>query len=229
MSDNNDPTITNHPSFGLISVNRITGHATLFGSPIEHQSYIRISIQRAYQKRSLSEDKYYATNPIIEVDLSESQFARMITSPNQGDGEPCTLRRISENGKLVGIPSPPPDDLSRNFHEDVKKDVAEAAQNIKNLYDKVSAIFKSKATIGKNDRSDILQDIQLCLQQVESNMPFVLSQFQEHIENQVDNAKNEIDAFLKNRAMQLGMQALGEKSVFPAKEPAKLPEPEPTK
>lgn len=60
-------------------------------------------------------------------------------------------------------------------------------------------------------------------------MPFVLSQFQEHIENQVDNAKNEIDAFLKNRAMQLGIQALGEKSVFPAKEPAKLSEPEPTK
>lgn len=205
-----------HPSFGLISIHHVNGHSTLFGSPIQHMGTIRLQIHTAAQYRSLHEDKYIHKDvlPIIEVEMSESQFARMITSPNCGEGEPCTLRQINFDGKKFRPPPPPRDDLSQSFHDDVKADVSKAASNIKDLYQRVSELFAAKKVIGVNDKAEILKEIGLCLQHVESNMPFVLSMFEEHIEKQVDNAKTEIDSFLKARALQLGMSAIAD-SVFP--------------
>ena len=210
-----------HPSYGMIGVSRVTnggmgkgshggvgGGVVLVGSPIRHPTTIRLRITRATRYRSLSEDRFFGESyPLIEVEMSESQFARMITSANIGSGEVCTLKYVSET-KAVRVEEPPEEELSVDYHKEIEQDVKEAVSRIADLEKRVTDLFASKKNLGVKDREEILKDIQQAKQHVEANMPFVLHQFEEHIEKQVDHAKDEIDAFLKQRTHQLGLQAL---------------------
>jgi F0F1-type ATP synthase membrane subunit b/b' len=141
--------------------------------------------------------------------MSETQFARMITSANMGAGEVCTIKS-APLGQPQRVPDPPLEELSQEFHSEVRGNVKEAVDRLKDLQKMVEGIFQTKKSIGEKDREIIMSEIQQCRQHVEKNLPFVLEQFEEHLEKQVDAAKNEIDAFLKQRTMQLGMQAIAE-------------------
>jgi hypothetical protein len=202
-----------HPSYGMIGVTRRThggmgGGAVLVGSPIRHPTTICLRIMRATRYRSLSEDRFFSDErPLVEVEMSESQFARMITSANMGQGEVCTLKYVTD-GKVVSVEDPPEEGLSVDYHEEIEQDVKEAVTRIADLEKRVKEMFATKKNIGVKDREEILHDIQQAKQHVEKNMPYVLHQFEEHIEKQVDSAKDEIDAFLKQRTHQLGLQAL---------------------
>jgi len=210
-----------HPSYGMIGVSRRThggmgggthggvgAGAVLVGSPIRHPTTICLRIMRATRYRSLSEDRFFGeARPLIEVEMSESQFARMITSANIGSGEVCTLKYVTD-GKVVSVEDPPEEELSVDYHKEIEQDVQEAVTRIADLEKRVKELFATKKNLGVKDREEILHDIQQAKQHVEKNMPFVLHQFEEHIEKQVDSAKDEIDAFLKQRTHQLGLQAL---------------------
>lgn len=203
-----------HPSFGLIGISRVSngglnGGAVLVGSPIRHPTSIRLRVFHAERLRSHSAERYHQTSnlPLLEVEMSETQFARMITSGNMGSGEVCTLKRV-QTGKSEAVAEPPVEDLSHEFHADIKQDVKEAVGKIADLEKRLKALFAEKKSLGVKDREEILREVAQCKMHVEQNMPFVLHQFQEHIEKQTDAAKDEIDAFLKQRAISLGMSAL---------------------
>jgi len=216
----NDTKVFKHPSYGIIGISRIQGGSgVLFGSPIKHPTRIMLRVYKALRYRSLSEDRFSPDErvPLVELELSESQFARMITAPNIGDGEPCTLRTIRD-GSAVNLPAPTPEDLASDFHEDVREYVKEAVQRIDQLQKKVESLFTDKKNIGQKDREAILSEISQCKMHVQENMPFVLHQFEEHLEKQVSNAKNDIDSFLKIRSQQVGLKAMAdvEAPAFPA-------------
>ena len=97
-----------HPAYAQISASRVSGHAVLYGSDFNHQHYVTISITPSELHRGLSYDRPHALlrGEIVEVALSEAQWAHFVSSMNQGSGTQCTVQHL--HGKLVPqIPEPP--------------------------------------------------------------------------------------------------------------------------
>ncbi len=90
-----------HPSYGMLQLTRssLGGNGTaLFGSSIMHNDVIRLTITNGYMEQEDGQNRYYAKtgrrNCIVEVDMSYTQFAEVITSLNMGDGVPVTIMNI---------------------------------------------------------------------------------------------------------------------------------------
>lgn len=94
---------TTHPAFAQIAASRVNGSTVLYGSDFVHYAAIRIRIHTSTQYRSLAHDRYHERENLVEVELSEAQWAHFISSLNMGSGSPCTLTSLG--GKMVpGLP-----------------------------------------------------------------------------------------------------------------------------
>jgi hypothetical protein len=93
-----DDTVFRHPAFGNICVSRPSGSATLFGSELKHQHYVSITINRAEKHRSLHRDWIFGKDTILEISMSESQWATFVASSGMGGGTPCTLNYAPPQG-----------------------------------------------------------------------------------------------------------------------------------
>lgn len=91
-----------HPSYGMISFNResCSPATSLFGSSIKHGNAIRMILFHAEIERGLNKDWFYAKGRIVEIEMSQSQFADAITSLNIGEGVPCTIRFTERDGYI---------------------------------------------------------------------------------------------------------------------------------
>jgi hypothetical protein len=75
------PTRVTHDSFGLIHFGKWSsgGAQTFFGSDIRHDRGIRMTVMSAGRERSLHTDRFYEEDVIMTADLTELQFAELIT------------------------------------------------------------------------------------------------------------------------------------------------------
>src|SRR5437868_8231795 len=83
-----------HPAFGMIGASRVSHSppgAVLFDSDVQHQHYVVVRVRTAARRRDLNRDYLYADQQIVEVAMSEAQWASFVSSMNTGDGVPCTL------------------------------------------------------------------------------------------------------------------------------------------
>jgi len=196
---NQDDKITDeeHPAYGMVAINRVTlgGYKIkhrFFGSDLDdHFSCIRIRIGHGARVRGTGHDYFRATDRIIEVDLTSSQFADMLTCMNVGDGVPCTIRHI--NG--VSTPELPIAETSSDrSRSDLEKTAKRIAADAKSLIVKMEAAF-GESSVTKKVRSEILHDLKMVVQGIEANIPFALTTFQEAINTTVSQAKAEISSF----------------------------------
>lgn len=197
-----------HPSYGLVHISRITGGSgatRLFGSPLaNHYGTIRLSIGPAKWCHGLHRDNYYGglRGEHIEIEMSAAQFADMITSLNMGGGTPCTIRRLAE----AQIADPPnyateAEHIRDNFEGSLDKYRAKARtyrKKIEELTSKLSAKARDEIRIALN----VIED------QLSSNVPFVVQQFQEATTKITSAAKAEVDAFVTGVVRTAGLEAI---------------------
>jgi hypothetical protein len=199
-----------HPSYGLVSISRITGGSgatRLFGSPLaNHYGTIRLSIGTAKWIHGLHHDRYHGSlrGEHIEVEMSAAQFADMITSLNMGSSTPCTIRHIGKER----IPDPPDhateaEHIRENFAGSLDKYKTKARtyrKKIEELTSKLGAKAKDEIRIAL----DVIED------QLTSNVPFVVKQFQEATSRITTAAKAEVDAFVTGVVCAAGLQSIAE-------------------
>lgn len=198
-----------HPSYGMVGFSRIsyggTGGLHLFGSSIKHRNIIRMRISRANVSRGLSHDWYRAdVRPVVEIDLSLTQFAEAITCLNVGDGVPCTLHTV--NGEHMA-PTP-----FMSKREQFQNEFAEHCGEVAEKLDDIEAFAKGlmeKPSVTKAERVDLIERIRMLRQQISSNMPFVAKSFNEQMNKTVSEAKGEVEAFVQHRVINAGLVALG--------------------
>jgi hypothetical protein len=99
-----------HPAFGMLGVTRWTSSAAvrMFGSDMGHGGGVTLTLQTASTRRGLSRDWHHAERIVAELTMSESQWARLVSSIGQGEGVPVTLVKCRDGGlsQLPAIAAP---------------------------------------------------------------------------------------------------------------------------
>ena len=208
VSDGRDGTKTTHPAFGQIRASRVSGHTTLYGSDFMHHAYIVIGIHTSELHRSLSRDWHHAMGEVIEVALSEAQWATFVSSLNVGSGVPCTIDHILLD-KKPGIP------LRReetHFKAEIGATVSKAVENLRALKAKVS---DAASGLSKAKAESLLTEIDAAIMGLNSNLPFVEQSFNEHVETTIEKAKIEVHGYMQGVVARAGFKALSKSEPEP--------------
>jgi len=194
-------TTTTHPSYAQIGASRVQGGAILYGSDFQHQNYITIRIASSKLNRSLSRDWHSeSTMPYIEVALSEAQWATFVSSMNQGSGTCCTMTGF--NGQWInGLP--PNKSRKEQYRMEADQNLIDARKNLAKL---AEAIESSK--LSKREKEEMISLANKSSREISSSMDFVMKQFGEFMENTVEKAKVEVNAYTTSTLMRAGLDAI---------------------
>jgi hypothetical protein len=196
-----DDQIITHPAYGQIGASRVSGHAVLYGSDFVHNGFIHIRIHKSELHRGLSNDWHHEREQIVEVALSEAQWATFVSTLNMGSGTPCTITHI-EGRPVPGITQP----INRReqFQRETDDRLAHAVASLDALQAEIAALKISAK------QQDALQSrVMIARQELTSNIGFVADQFGEHMEKTIEHAKIEVGAYLTGAVARAGLQALG--------------------
>src|SRR5882672_7065002 len=150
-----DTVVEEHESYGMVGLSRFTcgGEGlNLFGSSIQHSSGMRLRVMHGEKRRDLNREWYSGRDTIVEITLSPAQFAELITTPNCGQGVPCTLNFVTGEGNKEDCPEVNQRQLFRNEFE---QDVRERMEEVSGIVREVTALLNSKAAITQTERKSI--------------------------------------------------------------------------
>jgi hypothetical protein len=190
---------------GVITVHRVHGRVDLFDSDVEHNNFIEVAIHHAERKRNLSSNWIHGGDQIVAVRMSELQWAHFLSSFNQSEGAPVTIKHILRKD----VPQPPPArPEASTFEKEVKETVEDSLTALRSATAKLEAALVPKAKVpNKADLAAILDDLHTALREFSDNVPFVEEQFGEHVEAKLAEAKMEFEGYLQGRLRQLGLEA----------------------
>lgn len=197
--------VYDHPAYGVIGMSVVTGgDRHMFGSDIHHGQRIRIHVKRAELHRNLSNDWIHARGlPIVEIEMSHSQFAEFITTPNRGEGIPCTITEI--NGDMV----PAIDQIEtkqemfrREIEAAARKRLEAALQEVKRL----GELIESGKT-PKTELRELHKNLARELSYLPGSVSFVVGQAEEALEKATTAARIEIEATINHHVSRIGLDA----------------------
>lgn len=219
MPDNSDEPVdkneSHHPSYGMITASRYsTTPQTLFGSSSINYSGVALSISTAYARRELNGDYYYSDKVLIEVNLTENQFAQLITHMNQSPGTPCTITHVDAQ-EVSNIAKDDafkrgPDEAARQtsrkrIENEFAKDMKDLGAQVALLMEQAK-VLKSKPSINKSDRQVFLDTAEAVKAKIDSVAPFICARFNESVEGIITEAKADIQSFISQSVRNLGIE-----------------------
>lgn len=169
-----------HPAFGFIHASRVSSNpgAVLFDSDIKHVHFVTLTIQRATRKRELNRDWLFGRQELIEVAMSEAQWASFVSSMNTS-GVPCTIRATSDDHMVDGVPYAPRLQQSMD-------DVREAANRAyTEVVEAMAAYDALDKTATAKQRRDALQTLRSVIRNATPNVTYAGKTLNEHVENVV--------------------------------------------
>lgn len=197
-----------HPAFGQISISRVnhSGLQKLYGSAIGwHPHTMMLRIKTSERSHHLDHDTYFGRNTLIEVELSASQFADMLTHMNYGDGVPCTIRYLN-NERVPEIDDEDPIEVDRiksQFKNKVIEMSAKLREDTKSLED-----ILSKKSINKADKNAIRNMLESVSRFFWDHSTFTIDMFSEAAEKITTQSKKEVEAFYRTVVEDMGIKAI---------------------
>ncbi|TXH47030.1 MAG: hypothetical protein E6Q97_28120 [Desulfurellales bacterium] len=201
-----------HPSYGFIKLSRTQGgNGLLFMSPLRHDNRITIVVGEAEQVRSNNYDTYYPRRHLVEVDMSEGQFAQFICNAYSSQGAPCTIRR-SESGPRQPIEVP---QLKSERYRDEAKATAQAA--IDELQQLKAKLHILTAKLPQKSRDEIDRAVDSTTMKLSDRLPWIVQMIHEHMDKVVDAAKVEIEQYIARSAV-MGLKEVDNVPMLPSGE-----------
>jgi hypothetical protein len=184
-----------HPAFGMIGAYRVQTDAVLFQSDIRHQHTVVITLRAATRHRDLNHDRIHAAArlPLMEVEMSEAQWASFVSSMNVGDGVPCTIRAREGDHMVPGVPYQPR--LAESMAE-VEGAGAKAIEQVQAAFE----AYRERKTAAN------LRTLEYAIKNMPANMTFAAKSLSEHAENVVQRARADVEAMVLAKAAQLGLE-----------------------
>jgi len=207
----NDRETKEHPAFGSIQIMRTSGQTRLFKSGFNHHNYITIRISTADEVEGYGiETSIFPRKEIIEVALSEAQFARLITTPNLGSGTPCTLKsmRIPQNHKEFEgkrIPDIEAEDIRATHSGKIEQDIKDRLQELTEFQEQLRTWRKDKHRPTLAELDGMVS--QLAGMHLAGNFAFLQQLLEEHMEKTVEEGRMELEAHANVVICQLGLNA----------------------
>lgn len=203
--DVNATIIKEHPSFGMIALSRrSSSHGVpLFGSSIQNKETMTITLSSAEVDRHLNNEWYHSRKTLFEVEMSATQFAEFITTPNTGSGIPCTVRQVG----MKSMPQPPYESRMDMFNQEFSSEMKNIATSLSSD-DEVLKNILDKKSLTKGDREEIAKIFDNYKNKVSSSLPFVAKQFSEQMDKTVLEAKGQVESFINRRLTEAGKKAL---------------------
>lgn len=196
-----------HPAFGMISYNHVYGKQRLVGSELEHNHSIRLRIQTADLNRGLSYDRFHGRKELIEIAMSDQQWATFVASPNTS-GTPCTLLYAAPEGsRLEQKPGLSYVDKNEMHKDELKDRGREITKSLRLAASRFEDITKA-STVKKSDIKSALAPLYSAIQNIESNLEFHIGQHLEMMESNVGSAKAEIEGYMNSLVYRLGIEKL---------------------
>lgn len=187
-----------HESYAVLSMSR--GHTnvsrSMFGSSIKHSNVISLRIDTATLNRDLHKDSIFPEKRLIEIEMSEAQFAQAITTFNQGSGTPVTL---TYHDRKNMEPCPYVSKVEQ-FSQEFKQRMDELNYDLEQELQHAREILTSGKAPNKGERDIILRAMETLTKQLSSNIPFVAKQFDRQMDQTITEAKKEIEAFMRKEA-----------------------------
>jgi hypothetical protein len=195
-------TTQQHPSFGVIQISRVHGMTTLFRSSLTHQNFIELRICRAsVMDTGGGHDPVMPEASLITVKMSETQFARAITSMNMGAGAPVTLSRVAG----VRIGEPPQDDRKAFATKAHDEHVERHQEALLKLADSMRAnqINRKRPTLKELD--ELVRTLGILAANFGDTDTYYRERFQEDVEGIIDEARTELEVHAAATAAKLGV------------------------
>lgn len=191
-----------HPAFGQIVASRVQGTRSLYGSDFLHRHFVTITISRSQLCRDLSHDWHFGGQDLIEVHLSEAQWATFVSSMNVGSGVPCTIDHVGGED-APGIP------LRRNV-DVVENELRQTIDDMRKAVDDVAAQMESDIgqSLSGAKRTKLLAGLTRLRRLVDDHVPFMAKSFRKTMETTVEKAKIEVNAYAESVIVRSGIAAL---------------------
>lgn len=198
----------NHPAYGLVSISRASGHTALFDSPIHHHHFIRLTISTATLHRNLHRNWFHPIDELIEINMSEAQFAQAITSMNTV-GTPCTLFRYIDpytkgwTRPKLELANPEHD----TYEHEIKAALKDIVSLVKDTINQLDTALK-KTPVRKTDMHVVKDSLTKILQDLADNLPFIQCSFVETMEKVTQKVKTEIFATAEAVIRERGLNSI---------------------
>lgn len=183
-----------HPAWGLIGASRVSSGppgTALFDSDILHGHFVIVRLRRAVRKRDLGHDRKHGDEQIVEIAMSEAQWASFVSTMNVGEGVPCTIDRVGRE-LMPGVEHEPRLALSM---DEVRRAGEKAMQEIQEAL----AAYREKKTNAN------LKTLEARINNAAPNMTYAATTLSEHAENVVQRARADVEAMVIQKAKQLGL------------------------
>lgn len=194
----------NHPSYGIMTVSRCSSSMAhpLYGSSIKHRETIRIQLHTSYLDRMLNADWPMKDSMVAEVELSQNQWAELVSSIGMGGGVPCTIRYNS--GPVEECPF-----MSKReeFDQEFAKESHKLTEDIEKAIHEAEELLNKKAPT-KADRVAIIELLQSAQRKLHSNIPFIAKQFTNQMDKTTTEAKAEVEAYQLARLNDLALAVI---------------------
>lgn len=193
-------TTETHPSYGLVTVHRGQGHVNLFGSDFTHQHCITVEVKTAELDRDISHDWPHQRKNVVSFTMSEAQWAAFVGRVGDGNGTQCTFNTIG--GEMIPL-LPDPADRTKQFSNEVKGKLESSLKELNHAIHKVKEM-----KISQKAKDELIKNLEMAKQHINSNVPYVLKQFEEHMDNNIEKAKSEVHGYIQNTISRTGLEIL---------------------
>ena len=197
-----------HPAFGAVEISRCSGRVDLFDSQLNHQYFISLRVRESTQFDNGQHKFNLSGKEIVEVYMSETQFARAITSIGMGGGAPCTINH-REDQQVPGIIKESRRAKSEaGFQEMVGREKQLREELVTKLQEKLDE--KKRPTLA--EVKGLIQELKWMEGRFERNAGYAVDCFREHMEEAVEESKTEIENHIL-RSNQLVSNSVNQKRI----------------
>lgn len=197
-----------HPAYGLVRVTHPSGgQVKMFGSDLIHNERVCLTFCLAEEDRHLNSTWYHERGRILEVELTHSQWASMVSS-SMGSPTPVTFKYFRD-GDLKVLPGIGKQDTAKHkAKREYDRKLAETLERGEKVLEQIEQlILKGKA--GKKDLDELRGLMQQSLGRFKSDTTFAVGCFEESMESLVTNAKIEVESTLAAMTKRIGAEHLG--------------------
>lgn len=190
----------------MLSISRIHGQSGyLFGTEIQANNFIELTLSGASMKRDLTQDWFHQGKTLFRVKMSPNQFSELMTNLNTSPGVPVTIEEVcGERIEQCSDMESKKDYTHRMFRQRMANWIADI-----NKRSKEAERIINKKTLSKEDQRELKLFYDSIIGEVKNNIPFFAKCFQEVMDKVVLDAKTEIDNALLHAVVSAGIKVLG--------------------